>query len=89
MLDMDLLGWIVVGFVAGALSGMLVPGRAARGCLANILVGVIGGVIGGWLGRQLSFGDPRGFLGAVVVALIGAVIVRLALEAVTPRERRW
>lgn len=88
MPDMDLLGWIVVGFIAGALSGMLVPGRAARGCLANILVGVIGGIVGGWLGRQLAFGDPQGFLAAVVVALVGAIIVRLVLEALSPRDRR-
>ncbi len=90
MLDMDLLGWIVVGLVAGALSGLLVPGHAARGCLANILVGVLGGIVGGWLGRQLAFGDPSGFLGAVIVALVGAVIVRLVLEALAPRDqRRW
>ncbi|HXQ96256.1 MAG TPA: GlsB/YeaQ/YmgE family stress response membrane protein [Candidatus Acidoferrales bacterium] len=87
MLDMDLVGWIVVGLIAGALSGMLVPGRAARGCLANVLVGVIGGIVGGWIGRQLAFGDPQGFLGAVVVALIGAVLVRLVLEALSPRDR--
>ncbi len=88
MLDMDVVGWIVVGFIAGALSGMLVPGRAARGCLANILVGVIGGIVGGYIGRRLAFGDPQGFLAAVVVALVGAVIVRLLLEALSPRDAR-
>jgi uncharacterized membrane protein YeaQ/YmgE (transglycosylase-associated protein family) len=88
--DMDLVGWIVVGLIAGGLSGMLVKGRAARGCLNNILIGVLGGVLGGWLARQLAFGDPRGFIGAVVVALAGAVIIRVILEAVAPRDaRRW
>ena len=37
---MDVVGWIVVGFIAGALSGLVVGGRTARGCLPNILVGV-------------------------------------------------
>ncbi|MDA8202407.1 MAG: GlsB/YeaQ/YmgE family stress response membrane protein [Chloroflexi bacterium] len=87
---MDLLGWIVVGLIAGGLSGLLVPGRAARGCMANIVVGVLGGIVGGWIGRQLAFGDPRGFLGAIIVALIGAVVVRVILEAVAPKDaRRW
>lgn len=86
MLDMDLVGWIVVGLIAGILSGMLVRGRAARGCLNNLLVGVLGGILGGWLARQLEFGDARGFLGAVIVALAGAVIIRLALETVSPRR---
>ncbi len=90
MLEMDVIGWIVVGLIAGALSGLLVPGRAARGCLANIVVGVLGGVVGGWIGRQLAFGDPQGFLGAIVVALVGAVVVRVILEALSPKEaRRW
>jgi uncharacterized membrane protein YeaQ/YmgE (transglycosylase-associated protein family) len=40
--DLNLVGWIVVGFVAGALSAAVVPGRAARGCLSTILVGVLG-----------------------------------------------
>ncbi len=90
MLEMDVIGWIVVGLIAGALSGLLVPGRAARGYLANIVVGVLGGVVGGWIGRQLAFGDPQGFLGAIVVALVGAVVVRVILEALSPKEaRRW
>jgi uncharacterized membrane protein YeaQ/YmgE (transglycosylase-associated protein family) len=86
VLDMDLGGWIVVGLIAGILSGMLVRGGAARGCLNNLVVGVLGGILGGWLARQLAFGDPRGFLGAVVVALAGAVIIRLVLESVGSRR---
>ena len=81
MLQMDLIGWIVVGFFAGLLSGMVVPGRTARGCLPNILIGVLGGLVGGWLAREARVGDPSGFLGAVVVAFVGAVIVRLVIAA--------
>ena len=79
---MDLLGWLVVGFIAGWLSGMVVPGRSARGCLPNILVGVLGAIVGGYLARELRLGDPSGFLGAVVVAFVGAVVVRLLIGLV-------
>jgi len=78
----DFLGWLVVGFIAGWLSGMVVPGRSARGCLPNILVGVLGAIVGGYLARELRLGDPSGFLGAVVVAFVGAVVVRLAIGLV-------
>jgi uncharacterized membrane protein YeaQ/YmgE (transglycosylase-associated protein family) len=81
-MDMGLVGWVVVGFLAGALSGAVVPGRSARGCLPNILVGVLGGIIGGYGARQSGFGDASGFLGAVVVAFVGAVIVRLLVESI-------
>ena len=48
---MDLVGWIVVGFIAGSLSAAVVRNRSARGCLPNILIGVLGGLVGGWLAR--------------------------------------
>ena len=88
MLDMGLVGWIVVGFIAGWLSAFVVPNRSARGCLPNILIGVLGGIIGGYLARDLRFGDAQGFLGAVLVAFVGAVIVRLVVSAIEPKGRR-
>jgi uncharacterized membrane protein YeaQ/YmgE (transglycosylase-associated protein family) len=82
---MGILGWIVVGFFAGAISGALVGGRTARGCLPNIVVGVLGGIVGGWLARQMELGPVEGFIAAVVVATFGALVVRLVLNAM---ERR-
>ena len=84
-MELSIVGWVVVGFTAGALSAAVVPGRAARGCLSTVLVGVLGGILGGFLARELAIGDPNGFLGAVVVAFVGAVIVRYLLEAVARR----
>jgi uncharacterized membrane protein YeaQ/YmgE (transglycosylase-associated protein family) len=89
MLDMGLLGWIVVGFLAGAFSGAVVGDRTARGCLPNIIVGVLGGILGGWLAVQLGYGQTNGFIAAVFVAFVGAVIVRLILRAVDPHSGRW
>jgi uncharacterized membrane protein YeaQ/YmgE (transglycosylase-associated protein family) len=83
MLEMGLLGWIVVGFVAGAISGALVGGRTARGCLPNIIVGILGGIVGGWLARQMGFDQTQGFIAAVVVAVFGALVVRLVLNAIS------
>ncbi|HET7703075.1 MAG TPA: GlsB/YeaQ/YmgE family stress response membrane protein [Candidatus Limnocylindrales bacterium] len=85
---MDLLYWIILGFIAGALSGAVVGGRTARGCLPNIIIGVLGAVVGGWLARELGFGQAQGFVAAIVVAVVGAIVVRVILEAVTPNNRR-
>jgi uncharacterized membrane protein YeaQ/YmgE (transglycosylase-associated protein family) len=82
------LGWLLIGLLAGWLSSLVVPGRSARGCLPNLLVGILGGIVGGYLARELAIGDPRGFLGALVVAFFGAVIVRVVIGAVAPREDR-
>jgi uncharacterized membrane protein YeaQ/YmgE (transglycosylase-associated protein family) len=85
---MDLLYWIIIGFIAGALSGAVVGGRTARGGLPNIVVGVLGAIVGGWLAQQLGFERGPGFIAALVVAIIGAIVVRVVLEALSPRDRR-
>ena len=77
---MDFLGWIILGFIAGALSGAVVGGRTARGCLPNVVVGILGALVGGWLARQMGFDQISGFLAAIVV--------RVILEALSPRDRR-
>jgi uncharacterized membrane protein YeaQ/YmgE (transglycosylase-associated protein family) len=87
-MDMGPIGWIVVGFIAGALSGAVVGGRSARGCLPNIIVGILGAFVGGWLARQMGFGVGEGFLAAIVVAIGGSIVVRLFLELMSPRDRR-
>lgn len=84
-MDMNIIGWIVVGFLAGAISGALLGGKTARGCLPNIVVGIAGGVIGGWLAREMGFGQPNGFIAAVVVAVLGSLLVRMVLKALADR----
>jgi uncharacterized membrane protein YeaQ/YmgE (transglycosylase-associated protein family) len=85
---MDVLEWIVLGFLAGALSGAVVGGRTARGCLPNVVVGILGAIVGGWIARELGFGQVQGFVAAVVVAVFGAVVVRVVLEALSPKDGR-
>ncbi len=82
---MDVIGWLVLGLLAGSISGWIVGVRSVEGCLPTIVVGVIGGVVGGWLVGQLGLGQVQGFIGALVVATLGAVVVRIVLRAL---ERR-
>jgi uncharacterized membrane protein YeaQ/YmgE (transglycosylase-associated protein family) len=83
---MEFLGWLVIGFLGGALSGVVVGGRTARGCLPNVVVGVLGAILGGWLARQMGFGETQGFIAAVVVAVLGSIVVRVVLEAISRKD---
>ena len=80
-MDLGLFGWIVIGILAGSISGWFVGSRSVQGCLPTMIVGVIGGVIGGWLSGALGMGRVEGFIGALLFATIGAVVVRLVLRA--------
>jgi uncharacterized membrane protein YeaQ/YmgE (transglycosylase-associated protein family) len=84
----DLLYWIIIGFLAGAVSGAVVGGRTARGCLPNVVVGVLGAIVGGWLAIQLGFERGPTFIAVLIVSIIGAIVVRVILEALSPRDRR-
>jgi uncharacterized membrane protein YeaQ/YmgE (transglycosylase-associated protein family) len=81
-MDMNVIGWLVIGFLAGSISGWFVGVRSAQGCLPTIVVGIIGGFIGGWLSEEMGLGQVQGFIGALVFATIGAVVVRIVLRAI-------
>ncbi len=87
MPNMDLIGWLVVGFLAGALSSLVFRDRAGSGCLATTLIGIMGGAIGGLLARDVfGLDQTQGFLGALFVAFVGAVLLRFLIALVTPRR---
>jgi uncharacterized membrane protein YeaQ/YmgE (transglycosylase-associated protein family) len=88
---MTVLGWIVVGFLAGTLARW-VTGARRRGCLVTIVVGVLGGLIGGTLFQLATDSDTDVMddfdIGSVFVAFVGAVLLLLILEAIS-RDRHW
>lgn len=86
-MDLGIFGWIIVGLVAGALAGFFVPGRERYGCLGTMLIGIAGGLLGGFLWvNVLNQGEASGWLGALVVATIGSIIVLLILRAIRGRN---
>ena len=79
---MDLFGWIIRGLVAGSVSGWFVGTRSVEGCLPTVVVGIVGGMVGGWLSRELGFGSVEGFVGALIFATLGSILVRIVLRAI-------
>src|SRR3979411_3345147 len=83
-----LFSWLLVGLIAGALAGRVVEGRGL-GCLGDIVVGVVGAILGGLILGQLGLftEGPQGFIGTLIVAFIGAVILLALLRLVTGARR--
>jgi len=76
--------WIVIGLVAGWLAGKIMKG-SGYGILGDIAVGLIGSVVGGFVVGQFLVGTT-GFLGSIVVALIGACLFIFLLRVISGRR---
>jgi len=72
---MGLIAWIIVGLLAGWLTGMLMKG-SGYGLLGDLLLGLIGSIVGGWLfWLILPAAEPSGLIGSIIVATIGAIVL--------------
>ena len=87
---MNIIGWLIIGGLAGWVASMIAGTNARMGCLLNIVVGVLGALVGGFLYSLLTGADFQvGFnLGTFLVATLGAVILLLVVKAVTGRTTR-
>ena len=72
--------WIIVGLIAGWLTGMVMKG-GGYGLVGDLIVGLIGALIGGFIVGLFIQGSV-GFIGSIIVAFIGAVILVVILRTV-------
>src|SRR5271163_234079 len=69
----SLIGWILIGLIAGWLAGKIARGRGF-GCITDIVLGLVGSLLGGWIFTKLGiFGG--GFIYSLAAATLGAVIL--------------
>jgi uncharacterized membrane protein YeaQ/YmgE (transglycosylase-associated protein family) len=84
---MFILWWIIVGLIAGFITGKIMKG-AGYGPIMDIVVGIVGAVIGGFIMRSLGYSDQGGMLFTILVAVVGAVLLTLLLRLVTGNRAR-
>lgn len=71
---MSFVYFIIIGGVAGWLAGKIMEG-GGFGVVMNIVLGIIGSVVGGWFFSLLGLTASEGFIGSLVTALAGAVLI--------------
>ena len=78
-----IIGFIIIGLLAGAVARLLLPGPDPIGIIGTIVVGIIGSFVGGFLGYVLFNHDvkegalqPSGVLGSIIGAVIVLLIYR-------------
>ena len=73
--------WIIIGGIAGALAKLIMPGDDPGGIIVTILLGIAGAFIGGFLAGLIGLGGG-GFIWTIILATIGAIILLAIYRAV-------
>lgn len=69
---MEILGWIMIGLLAGSVAKLIMPGRDPGGCAITILLGIAGALLAGYVGRLTGLyraSEQAGFIAATMGAL--------------------
>lgn len=87
MLGLGIIGWIIIGGLAGWIASKIMKTDAQQGILLNIVVGVVGGLLGGWI-LTLFDVDVKGagLIFSFFTCLGGAVILLFLVKLVTGRR---
>lgn len=82
---MGIIGWIILGLLAGLIAKAILPGEDPGGLIVTTLLGVVGAFIGGLIAKALGFGDPIDEffdLSTWLGAIIGSIVLLLIYRAV-------
>jgi len=86
-----IIGWIILGLLAGAIAKLILPGDQPGGFIVTTIVGVIGAVVAGFVAQALGFGDPIDEffdISTWIAAIIGAIVLLLIWQWIAGRSGR-
>jgi len=79
---MSILGWIILGIVAGFIGSKIVNKRG-EGLIWDLILGIVGAIVGGWLFTFFGQAGVTGFnLYSLLVAAVGAIVVLIVYHAI-------
>lgn len=79
---MHLLWWILVGLVAGWLTGKIMKG-GGYGFWLDILLGIVGALVGGFIAVHLGLSPSGGLIYTILIALGGSILVVFVFRLIT------
>jgi uncharacterized membrane protein YeaQ/YmgE (transglycosylase-associated protein family) len=83
---MSIIGWILLGLIAGFIASKIVN-RAGEGFFLDIILGIVGAIVGGFIFSAFGASGVTGFnLYSMIVAIIGAIIVLVIYHALFGRR---
>ncbi len=83
---MSIIGWLVLGLIAGFIASKIVN-KSGEGVILDIVLGIVGAIVGGFLFSLVGAAGVTGFnLYSMFVAVIGAIVVLVVYHAVAGRR---
>jgi len=86
--DHGVIGWLVIGLLAGAIAKLLMPGRDPGGCIITILLGIAGALLAGFIGRAVGWYGADNQGAGFLAAIVGAFIILFLYRTIAGRRRR-
>jgi uncharacterized membrane protein YeaQ/YmgE (transglycosylase-associated protein family) len=84
--SVSIVGWIILGLVAGFVAGKIVNAQG-QGLMLDIALGIVGAIVGGFLFSLFGVAGVTGFnLYSMLVAIVGSVIVLWIYHAIAGRR---
>jgi len=77
---MTIIGYLIIGLVAGALARFLVPGKDPMGIIGTLVLGLVGSFIGGLVVNAFGGDGNVGLIGSVVGAIVALLVYRAATK---------
>ena len=86
---MGILGWIILGLIAGAIAKAILPGRQGGGWIVTLILGVVGALLGGFIGSALFGVELETFwsIETWLLAIGGSILVLLIYGLATRGSR--
>jgi uncharacterized membrane protein YeaQ/YmgE (transglycosylase-associated protein family) len=87
---MGIIGWIILGLLAGLIAKAVLPGDDPGGIIVTTIIGILGALGGGFIAQAIGFGDPIDEFfdwSTWLAAIIGAIVLLLIWRAVTGQRR--
>jgi uncharacterized membrane protein YeaQ/YmgE (transglycosylase-associated protein family) len=83
---MSIIGWIILGLIAGFIASKIVN-KTGEGLMLDIVLGIVGAVVGGFLFSLVGAEPVTGLnLYSMIVAVVGAIVVLFIYHAIVSRR---
>lgn len=87
MMPSNILGWILIGLVAGVLGKVILPGKDPGGLVVTILIGIAGAMLAGVVAQSMGVQIAGGWQ-SYAAATGGAIVLLILYRVVTKRRTR-